>query len=297
MNDPHSTRILSGGAAAVPQRPQEAEEWFRGDSHTGRVRSNNEDRFFCDEERGLFIVADGMGGHAAGEEASRIAIDVLSEALSLEVVSRSGIQETLIEVLCGVNREVIQQSESNFHWRGMGSTAVIAIVQEATLYLAHVGDSRAYVLRGGRLHQLSQDHSVAAVLAKQHHIKQEEVRTHALRNRLTMCLGVEEQVEPETLRLDLEQGDCVLLCSDGLWDMLPDEEIAHLLQLYPAPQEAVKALIQAANEAGGKDNITAVVIHPRLPVPDDADSLKARGFTAAPDTMEDTVILRNNANA
>ena len=259
-------------------------DWFGGDTHTGRVRANNEDRFFCDAERGLFIVADGMGGHAAGEEASRIVVDVLSHALSAGVLN-SGELHVLVDSLRQANAEVIRQSEANFQWRGMGSTAVIGVVQGATLFLAHVGDSRAYVLRGGRLHQLSQDHSVAATLARQNQIKQEEVRTHALRNRLTMCLGVEDHIEPETLRVDLEPGDRLLLCSDGLWDMLADEEIAHLLQLYPAPAEAVKSLIQAANEAGGKDNISAIVVHPPLPATRDEDE------------SEDTVILRTHADA
>ncbi|RYX85673.1 Stp1/IreP family PP2C-type Ser/Thr phosphatase [bacterium] len=286
MKDPHSTRVLQDipDSEAAPIGPYEGDDWFYGDTHTGQVRTNNEDRFLCDEARGLFIVADGMGGHAAGEEASRIVLATLSNVLTPDVLSAPSPHKALADVLQTANNEVIRQSESNFQWRGMGSTVVVASLQDDTLYTANVGDSRAYVLREGRLHQISRDHSVAAGLAEQNQIKREEIRTHVLRNRLTMCLGIEEQIMPDTLRLDLQHGDCVLLCSDGLWDMLADEEITHLLQLYQAPPEAVKALIQAANEAGGKDNITAIVFRPQLSSP-------------SADTGDDTVILRTNVNA
>ncbi|BCM91950.1 protein phosphatase PrpC [Abditibacteriota bacterium] len=290
MTDPHATRLLSDFSEVTPTFTSKDGDWCYGDTHTGQVRTNNEDRFFCDEARGLFIVADGMGGHAAGEEASRIVIDTLVGALSAATLSSPSPQKILEEVLGQANGEVIRQSENNFQWRGMGSTAVVAALDGTTLYSANVGDSRAYVLREGRLHQISRDHSVAAVMAEQNHIKREEVRTHALRNRLTMCLGIEEQILPDTLRLDLQCDDCVLLCSDGLWDMLPDEEIRHLLQLYPVPQEAVKALIQAANEAGGQDNITAIVFRPQL------STLSVEGANSDSDSGEDTVILRSNVN-
>lgn len=294
-NDPHSTRILSAPSEATSQNHSSEEAWFYGGTHTGQVRSNNEDRFFCDEARGLFVVADGMGGHAAGEEASRIVIETLSDALSSRALEKCDTLDRLVAVLRRANREVIRQSESNYQWRGMGSTAVLAVIQETTLYLAHVGDSRAYVLRAGQLHPLSQDHSVAAMLVRQNEIRPEEVRTHALRNRLTMCLGIEEKIQPETLQLDLESGDRLLLCSDGLWDMLPDQEISQLLQLHSAPQDAVQALIEAANAAGGKDNVTAVVLHPHILA--DLQDYKGGTCASAASEDEDTVILRTAPHA
>ncbi|RYG70517.1 serine/threonine-protein phosphatase [bacterium] len=250
--------------AASLKDPQAA-TWFWGRSDRGLVRGNNEDRFWLDGERHLFIVADGMGGHAAGEEASRIAIEALNQFFAADAIeaARSGghFPELLRAALGHANDAVLQTSQTRSEWSGMGSTAVVALLQDGHLHLANAGDSRAYLLRGDKIHLLSRDHSVAAALAEQNHIAREEVRTHPLRNRLTVCLGIEVNIEPHLSRIALQPEDRLLLCSDGLWDMLSDEEIARLWRQYPDAKVAVDALIAAANAAGGKDNITVVALN------------------------------------
>lgn len=239
--------------------------WCCGKSDQGKVRANNEDHFSLDTERNLFIVADGMGGHAAGEVASRIAVEFLHRQITPEFIAMaatfSSLNDEIAEALRQANHAVRNASENHLEWKGMGSTAVLALLHDHALTIANVGDSRAYLLRSGVLQLLSHDHSVAALLAEQNHISHEEIRTHPLRNRLTACLGIEERIEPYTSRILLRPKDRILLCSDGLWDMLTDREIARLWSEHPEPEAAVQALIAAANRAGGQDNITVVALN------------------------------------
>jgi serine/threonine protein phosphatase PrpC len=242
----------------------ESGSWFWGQSDRGRVRDNNEDQFFLDAERNLFIVADGMGGHAAGEVASLIVVNTLQQMLTPQVIeaaaTSSTLQEEFVKALRGANAAVMKASENYRDWNGMGSTAVVALLHNRILTLANVGDSRAYLLRNGALQMLSQDHSVAALLAEQNLISREEVRTHPLRNRLTACLGIEERIQPFASSIPLQPGDRLLLCSDGLWDMLTDQEISELWREFPDAKEAVQVLIAAANRLGGQDNVTVVAL-------------------------------------
>ena len=237
--------------------------WFGAATDIGRKRANNEDKFFCDAHERIFIVADGMGGHAAGEQASAIVIESLQRELAGTLASSSdsgSLAGVLQGALTEANRDVIAQSASNIEWHGMGSTAVVALFKNSTLHVANVGDSRAYLISGGRYQIVSRDHSVAAMLCEQGHISGDEIRVHPRRNQLTMCLGGESEVSPEYYSCPVQRNDRILLCSDGLWEMLTDREIVRLVSSHPVPQEAVAALINAANEAGGKDNITAIVI-------------------------------------
>ena len=248
---------------ATQEDVEPAATWFGAATDVGRKRANNEDKFLCDAGEKLFIVADGMGGHAAGEQASAIVIESLHRQLARAPVATdlsSPVGSVLERALIQANQDVIEQSTAHTEWHGMGSTAVVALFKNSALHVANVGDSRAYLISEGRYQIVSRDHSVAALLCEQGHISAGDIRTHPRRNQLTMCLGGEPQIDPEYSSHPLQRNDRILLCSDGLWEMLTDREIVRLVSSHPVPQEAVVALIDAANEAGGKDNITAIVI-------------------------------------
>jgi serine/threonine protein phosphatase PrpC len=237
-----------------------------GGTDRGKVRENNEDDFLCDAERQLFIVADGMGGHAAGDRASKVAVSVLSDTLSAERLERAlsgGPTDTealLREGLQRANDAIIALTRDHEEWQGMGSTAVIAILHDATLYVSNLGDSRAYLVRGGQAQPLTRDHSVAAVLMEQGQLGANEARSHPLRNQLTASLGLGGEVTPAFAVAQVQPEDRVVLCSDGVWDRMPDSGIARTAALHTDPGAAVTELISAANAAGGQDNVTAIVV-------------------------------------
>ena len=268
--------------------------WAAGGSDRGRSRPNNEDALLCACERHLFIVCDGMGGHAAGEVASREAIKALDEVLAAERLAQAlgeGEESTkgfLREALQQANDRVVALGQENPSWSGMASTAVIAVLNGNRLHVSNLGDSRAYAVPGphrleacpepfgfaqGKLRRrdgaptsgddirlLTTDHSVAAALMQQGRLTREQARLHPLRNHLTASLGVPQAVAPAYASVEVNSGDRIVLCSDGLWDMLTDAEIAQMATAYRDPHEAVKALISAANAAGGLDNITVIVV-------------------------------------
>ena len=252
-------------AGAIELLPRGA-PWAMGCTDRGKVRDNNEDDFLCAPERRLFIVCDGMGGHAAGEVASREAIDVLDAVLTPEALEQAltgdgdGIEALLSEGLRRANERVFTLGSENPAWSGMASAAVICLLDRTAVHLANVGDCRAYRLRGEDVQLLTTDHSVAAALVIQGKLTAEEARSHPLRNHLTASLGLPQPSDPACSSLDVQPEDRFVICSDGLWDMLPDATIAHLAISHP-PEEAVKALIRAANDAGGADNITVIVVH------------------------------------
>jgi serine/threonine protein phosphatase PrpC len=241
--------------------------WAAGGSEIGQERADNEDAWFCDPVRGLFIVADGMGGHAAGEEASAAAIQALSTALSQARLRQAvaagaeAMQGLLHAALTAANAAILQLEAAHPEWVGMGTTAVIAVRADADLYVANVGDSRAYLLRGGRATPLTCDHSVAAMLVNSGTIAPDELRLHPMRNQLTMVLGSTDPLLPAFTVQSLRPGDRVVLCSDGLWDMLDDDTILQIVQFSATPCEAAYALISAADDAGGLDNITVIVMN------------------------------------
>ena len=266
-----------------------------GRSHRGRVRPNNEDRFliaragrfldtlatnlndgsvpreFGETVYGL-VVADGMGGSAAGEVASRLAITTLmhlvlntpdwnfgTEEPELEVVLRRTSRRFLV-----INETLMQQASKAKELAGMGTTLTLACNHGGHLYIAHVGDSPAFLYRKGALQRLTRDHTVAQVLADTGVIGPDEVATHRLRNVLTNVLGREANGKPEIRRLVLEDHDRLLLCSDGLTDMVKDQEIAFVMGSEASADDACRVLIDMALEAGGSDNITAIVANYRV---------------------------------
>jgi protein phosphatase len=235
-------------------------------THQGRVRPQNEDHCSISLEQRLFIVSDGMGGSNAGELASQ------AVALRLPRLLEQGVrqmqnwtsatrEELLVEIILQLNQQIHSESDGRPGLQGMGATVVLAWLQDAQAYLAHLGDSRIYLLRQGHLTLLTQDHSVAALLVQRGDITAEEARTHPSHNRITRFVGMKGPASPTVQHISLQAHDRLLLCSDGLTGMLLETEILSLLLRYSEPIDACKALIEAANQAGGKDNITALIIN------------------------------------
>ena len=226
-----------------------------GLTDTGRKRRQNEDAFVC--EPPLFAIADGMGGAQAGEVASRLAAAVFEEGAA----AVQG-EEGVATVVRAANARIFERAVHDPAVAGMGTTATVAVVDEAaaTVTIAHVGDSRAYLYRLGSLEQLTTDHSLVGELVRSGRLTEDEAAVHPHRSVITRALGTDADVEVDTLTLDVVPGDLLLLCSDGLSAMMRDDEIVRVLEATGgAPREAAEALIQAANAAGGEDNVTVVL--------------------------------------
>lgn len=232
-------------------------------SDVGRVRKGNEDSFFADanEYRGLFIVADGMGGHAAGEVASQMSVQVISSDLEkLNDLESADALETVSLSLRHANRSVYERSSSERDKAGMGSTASVLALAEGRFVIGHVGDSRVYLLRDGDFRQLTHDHSVVQEQVDAGLLTPDEARNHKQSNVITRCVGMGWDVEPDVLDGDVRQGDIFLLASDGLTGMVEDSRLQQLLSSRVPPARIVDALIAEANARGGVDNITAVIV-------------------------------------
>ena len=234
----------------------------------GRVRAGNEDSYstLWREESppgvdALIVVADGMGGHAAGEVASSMAVDGVVELMSSAVgsphVGGQKYLEVLGRVLQDVNNTVYQASQ-DADKRGMGTTCTVSVIKEDQLYVSHVGDSRAYLLRAGELHQITEDHSWVEQQVAIGALSREDARNHPDRNVITRAIGLDRQVKVDGYLVSIANGDVILLCSDGLTTMVEDSEVASILS-GNEPEEACEALIEAANREGGFDNITVAV--------------------------------------
>ncbi len=235
-------------------------------SHIGLVRKDNEDGAYCDEKRGLFAVADGMGGCAHGEVASAIALDVLADCMSAEKAELSPKQD-LQKAFGKANRVIWQKSRERDELAGMGTTLTAALVEGEKLWVANVGDSRAYLLRDGVLRRLTRDHSLVNELLARGVITRQEAENHPDRNVLTRALGVEAEEEAEISCYELQAGDLYLLSTDGLHGAVPDAKIRDLLAEGGSLKEQLQRLLMAALEAGGRDNITALIF-----LPDDVES-------------------------
>jgi protein phosphatase len=228
------------------------EALFAGDTHVGLVRSGNEDAYLVAPP--LFAVADGLGGHQAGEVASSIAIDTL-----LEAAPRVAEAKALGRAVRQANSAVISAAEQGRGRSGMGTTLTAVMIDGTRLAVAHVGDSRAYLLHYGELQQLTDDHSLVADLVRQGRLTSEESRVHPNRSVITRALGSDPDMLADTFEAEAADGDRLLLATDGLTSMVPDDEIARMLAAAPTPDDAVASLIDAALDAGGNDNVTVVV--------------------------------------
>ncbi|RLG52440.1 MAG: Stp1/IreP family PP2C-type Ser/Thr phosphatase [Thermoproteota archaeon] len=236
--------------------------WFKSD--VGMVRESNEDCLFVDEKLRLFIIADGMGGHRAGEIASSTAIEVVSNLLKESLkpsLDRKAIFETILNALCSAH-DVISQKAQDVSLRGMGTTIVLAYCKGNDIYVANVGDSRAYLIRNERIEQVSEDHSLVAQMVKAGKISKEEARTHRFRHILSQALGTSSHLIPFMAHLTWKKGDHLLLCSDGLTDMLDDQEILSVvLKFRGDPKGGCEELIKKVNDKGGIDNITVILLY------------------------------------
>jgi PPM family protein phosphatase len=223
-------------------------------SHTGRQRPANEDSLYA--RAPLFAVADGMGGAQAGEIASRIAVETLGAG---DASGGASSEERLAELVRAANERIHELSRSDEQHAGMGTTMTVALVGEEELTIAHVGDSRAYVLRDGELRRLTRDHSLVEELLEQGKLTPEEASRHPQRSVITRAVGPESRVEVDTQTARARDGDVVLICSDGLTTMLDEPSIEQMIKASASLTDAGHALIDAANDAGGRDNITVVL--------------------------------------
>lgn len=227
----------------------------------GKVRPGNEDFHLMAMERGLFVVADGMGGHAAGEVASEMtARTVLSEMGSFRDLSDADVAARLFQSVRHANQAVYQRTLVETDKRGMGTTVTALILFPERYLIAQVGDSRAYLYRKGELSQITRDHSYVQEQVDAGLLTPEQARTHPYANVITRCVGSNEDVTPDLYFGDLEAGDLLLLASDGLTGMVTDPQLAQRLGAGIEPEALINQLIADANRQGGLDNITAIVV-------------------------------------
>lgn len=247
-------------------------------THPGRQRVGNEDAvasvtFNLDQEGltlpiGLYLVADGMGGHDAGDLASRtvnrvvadrlIQTGVVPELRMFQPLGGAGPADLLVQAIREANGVLVRYAQET--GSDLGSTITAALIVGEMAFIANVGDSRAYLLRDGHLEQVSRDHSLVARLAEVGIIRPEEIRTHPRRNEIYRSLGHQPNVEVDLFTRPLRKGDRLILCSDGLWEMVSDDQIRRIVESARTPQQASDALVEAANRAGGEDNIAVVVV-------------------------------------
>ena len=243
-----------------------------GRTDVGLKRDFNEDAYVVDLGSGLLALADGMGGHAAGEVAARIAIDTVSQFIARTAGERSvswpyGFDERLSEpanrlrtAIRLANERIFRTIEEHEELRGMGTTIVTALARNRSACVAHVGDSRAYFCREGKLSQLTSDHSWVNEQVNLGLLSREEAARHPFRNVITRALGSREEIAAEIAEIEIRNGDRLLLCSDGLTSMLDDAQILESLERHPYdPESAAAELVRRANEAGGEDNITVII--------------------------------------
>ena len=244
-----------------------------GLTHVGRQRQHNEDAFLVEPDARLFLVADGMGGHAAGEIASRIAVDSISEFI-LHTKEDDGTwphaydeslkraTNRLMAAVRMANTRVLEAMRKDARLRGMGTTVVACLGDDnGTMSVAHVGDSRAYLIRDDTLARITNDHSWVFEQVQAGMLTEAEAEKHPLRNVITRALGGALQVNPDASEVDTKPGDVFLLCSDGLTGMVPEEEILRVVtHSHDNLEAACQKLIETANERGGLDNITAILV-------------------------------------
>jgi protein phosphatase len=243
----------------------------------GRKRSGNEDSFCVAPDLGLFVVADGMGGHAAGEVASRLAVTTIQEAMTryhdgtaVELVGppASGLSAAANQLLSSIrlaNEAIFDAATSRSDYEGMGTTVVAALGRGDTVTLAHVGDSRIYRVREGAIEQLSRDHSLVQEQVDDGVLTAEEAHTSHLRHLITRALGIKGAVDVDLAELPAHAGDVLLLCSDGLSDLVEDEEMLAAVREHGDPEKACQTLVDRANYRGGDDNITVLIIQVKAP--------------------------------
>ncbi len=248
---------------------------YAAKTDVGMKRSHNEDYFALIEDEQLFIVADGMGGHACGEVASKLSADVIGEfyrhSKDQDATwpyrydhNLSYVENRMVAAVRLANARIHQKSQSDAGLRGMGTTLVGALVLNDTIYVAHVGDSRVYRVRNGDIKQLTRDHSLLEDYRDARpDMTEEEARNFPHKNVITRALGMRDNVQVDINKFEIQDGDRYLLCSDGLSGMLDDDALHEIVTAHDDLEQGVSELIRRANEAGGTDNITAMVVECR----------------------------------
>jgi protein phosphatase len=232
-----------------------------GRTDVGVIRSGNEDSYLMVPDRGIFVVADGMGGHAAGEVASEMAVRYVARELdSLKGLSDEQVTERMRTAIRTANGAIFQRTLTEHDKRGMGTTVTALTLYETRFLLGQVGDSRAYLLRDNRLSQLTKDHSYVQEQVDAGYLTPEQARSHPYSNVITRCVGANSDVLPDIYAGTVKPRDVFLLASDGLTGMLEDYQLAELLSPDRMPQDEVDTLIAEANRHGGLDNITAIIV-------------------------------------
>ncbi len=244
-----------------------------GRTDVGVIRSGNEDNYIVVPDRGIFVVADGMGGHAAGEVASEMAVRYVARELgSLRGLGDEQVADRMRTAIRGANGAIFQRTLTEPDKRGMGTTVTALVLYDARFLIGQVGDSRAYLLRDGKLVQLTKDHSYVQEQVDAGYLTPDQARTHPYSNVITRCVGANSDVMPDIYAGTVKAKDVFLLASDGLTGMLEDYQLAELLSPERMPQDEVDALIAEANRHGGLDNITAIIVRidsVEAPAPDD----------------------------
>lgn len=233
-----------------------------GATDSGKKRDNNEDAFFLLPKKSLYIISDGMGGHNAGEVASRTAVEAVKEYFSLKDISSiEPLEKGLVDAVIFAHKKVMHLSSTHKQYYGMGCTIVIAYIRGNLLHTCHVGDSRAYVAGKTGIQHITSDHSLVNELVKDGLITSRDARHSDKSNILRRAVGISLGMIPEYTSSPIDDGDTVLLCTDGLWNMLPDDEILQVVLAGDnTPKQICRNLIEKANEAGGRDNITVIAI-------------------------------------
>lgn len=234
---------------------------FIGLTDTGVVRTANQDNYFVDDEQGrFFIVADGMGGHAGGQEASRIATEVIHAYLLENWESPVASEILLKEAVEKANQGILADQQTHPERRDMGTTVVVLIFRESQTWCAHVGDSRLYRLSDSHLEQITDDHTWVGMALKKGEINAEQAKFHPWRHVLSQCLGREDLQHIDIQDFTVKSGDKLLICSDGLTEEVTDQQIKDSLSSLQSCQTAAQELIDTAKTAGGSDNITVVIV-------------------------------------
>ncbi|HEX2716812.1 MAG TPA: Stp1/IreP family PP2C-type Ser/Thr phosphatase [Gemmatimonadaceae bacterium] len=236
-------------------------------SDVGMIRAGNEDNFYAtaDERGGIFVVADGMGGHAAGEVASEMAVKLLRDQLAaLRDLHDRRAGDRVLDALRAANLAIYNRTVTEIDKQGMGTTASVLIIAGRRYLIGQVGDSRVYLLRDGALRQLTKDHSYVQEQVDAGFLTPEQARYHPYSNVITRCVGASDDVEPDTFAGETKVGDIFLVASDGLTGMVDDRRLQQLLQARVEPARIVDSLIAEANGRGGLDNITAIVVSVRV---------------------------------
>jgi len=250
--------IISDSVVVIPI-------FAEGQTDPGKTRSNNEDAFSYDPDSGIFIVSDGVGGEQAGERASEATVKLLpfmlKEALrKCNIIKEDEMISVISSTIRDLNRKVFEYSQSVDELKGMGATLVFCLVREDRVFCAYMGDSSVFLVRDGEMECLTEDHSLVHILLQQRKINNKQAKTHPFRNVILRYIGMEEERGPDISVFTCRDGDRFLLCSDGLTDMVSEKTIASILWKEDSLKTVCSSLIDAANEAGGLDNITAVAV-------------------------------------